>query len=1528
MARGSQTSARSVALGALAMLMVTTLLPGTGAGVAGAQEPEPTPDWAVPGSVLIPVSLHVAEYREVTNAEYDTGECYAAAYLVFDGDTYGKPWSGDLVTFFQTVDRGNPGEWGQRKFAKKGPQNYNGSGTFAGRVDYDGDQYAHLYGSISGYGKMSDGDFPDKCSPQLWDANVAQLKAGALDAWLWTEGPVAVPPTVDFTSDRSDDEPGVVSFDSEVTNGQIGPFTYAWDFGDGGTSAAADPTYTYALPGTYDVKVTVTDFEGRSGTRTKQVEVPSPMLGVALEFPEAGEVSPGIPDMRFAVGEEVPVKVHLKTTEGLGNLTNVGFVGMPLTVSPSDAFSVSKSPDPAELEGLVLEPRNDENDNDEIVLDYELVAEKPGSVTFKSTAVATDAAERLVGPTEVERNGRIGELEVKVIATPNDIELSEADDESGPEPKPVKVKVEVTNPFDQPVDPVVLEVFNPQLVTEVEPPLGYKAFKYLEDPDPDPDDGEGEPGEGEGEGEPGEGEELPDGPVGDQPPDVELGAIGAGETVTQEFDGLALRGGDVDLQFLARGSFDGRNVTGAGTTRLQIRSDVMFEFDAEIDPTSHYLLGGEPWVDGGQEWKVTGTIENRTHDKTLEVVMLPQLERNATYGVPIPEFSDPPDADCGIGTLRQLAPGEEVEFHAPVRTSASGATRGTVRYEPEVYVIGAEGERTKLKDDQVLVTTGSGEHTVRVDTRDRPPEVAGVGELLYIYGSAAIDEFSTMVGSMAWMALEAIEFGLSPWEWPEAYRAAGDKVSEYVLDVYENLSPSDKAAWHASWISAAQSATGMALVDARNLVDQMALESFTQLSTAWETGDYNTVAAWWGKQTGAAPDLVLGGLVKGFGVCKLVSKSTPWARRALLAKEAQLAARVEALGAGATVHSFPTGGIINRIHRRTLWGIDDVMNDKVQRFVDRFGVAIGVRRRGPGSIAKIEAGTHYGKVYHNKAKNIADTDVQWMKMVDDLDTSAIKQPPPISEIRQALAGADETTVADVLSRHKTRNKEWYGKGPDPKADPAGYEAWLEDGTGADFTKSERYKWGHYAHPDVGMPVPHKGGPLDYPDGRPQMILEIDYGDGFKPMTGDMDPLVVTKADLSHLPFARRIEFYEQAQELGFEHVESATWENVGRNEYLQEHSVHVENSESMFTWVPKSEPRATRFDPRHTWFHPDDVPPPNSLEAGVIYLRGINVQIKTADPVPGDIDLSDPRDDRVYINPKTIFLVDPGCSSGEGGANAFVGDPDGSVRLSALTSESCPINFDRGPDAIVLRQTLIGELERWTEEDGWQPFSIAAPGELPVLPQTVITAAAAAGESRVEIASESDMDVVAGVDEWFAEGDLVVIDPGGPNEEYVVIGGFGSLIFTEQLTKDHLPGETVTLVKGTDPADPTDPTDPADPTDPTDPADPTDPTSSAVPGVPSDGASSGTGGTDGTGGTGAAAATATVAVQSASNSNSTSTSSAATNSSGSLAYTGTSIAALVALGLAMLLLGFAALGRPGELQPAPERRRRRGSAKG
>ncbi len=54
---------------------------------------------------------------------------------------------------------------------------------------------------------------------------------------------------------------------------------WSWNFGDGSTSTAQNPSHTYAAEGTYTVALTVTDNEGATGTSSQSVTVSSASTG-------------------------------------------------------------------------------------------------------------------------------------------------------------------------------------------------------------------------------------------------------------------------------------------------------------------------------------------------------------------------------------------------------------------------------------------------------------------------------------------------------------------------------------------------------------------------------------------------------------------------------------------------------------------------------------------------------------------------------------------------------------------------------------------------------------------------------------------------------------------------------------------------------------------------------------------------------------------------------------------------------------------------------------------------------------------------------------------------------------------------------------------------------------------------------------------------------------------------------------------------------------------------------------------------
>ncbi|MEV6108116.1 carbohydrate-binding protein [Streptomyces sp. NPDC051940] len=107
-----------------------------------------------------------------------------------------------------------------------------------------------------------------------------------------TSGPT--PLTVQFSSAGSSDPEG-------------GALTYSWNFGDGATSTAANPSHTYTTNGTYQPTLTVRDPEGLTGTASLVVTAGNTAPAVTLRTPANGAL--------FSFGDTVPFTIDVSDPE-------------------------------------------------------------------------------------------------------------------------------------------------------------------------------------------------------------------------------------------------------------------------------------------------------------------------------------------------------------------------------------------------------------------------------------------------------------------------------------------------------------------------------------------------------------------------------------------------------------------------------------------------------------------------------------------------------------------------------------------------------------------------------------------------------------------------------------------------------------------------------------------------------------------------------------------------------------------------------------------------------------------------------------------------------------------------------------------------------------------------------------------------------------------------------------------------------------------------------------------------------------
>ncbi|MFD8799112.1 carbohydrate-binding protein [Streptomyces atroolivaceus] len=85
--------------------------------------------------------------------------------------------------------------------------------------------------------------------------------------------------------------PLAVRFSSAGSSDPDGdPLSYAWKFGDGTTSTAADPSHTYTANGRYTAELTLSDGTGNTATASVVVTVGNTAPTVSLELPADGSI--------------------------------------------------------------------------------------------------------------------------------------------------------------------------------------------------------------------------------------------------------------------------------------------------------------------------------------------------------------------------------------------------------------------------------------------------------------------------------------------------------------------------------------------------------------------------------------------------------------------------------------------------------------------------------------------------------------------------------------------------------------------------------------------------------------------------------------------------------------------------------------------------------------------------------------------------------------------------------------------------------------------------------------------------------------------------------------------------------------------------------------------------------------------------------------------------------------------------------------------------------------------------------------
>jgi hypothetical protein len=579
------------------------------------------------------------------------------------------------------------------------------------------------------------------------------------------------------------------------------------------------------------------------------------------------------------------------------------------------------------------------------------------------------------------------------------------------------------------------------------------------------------------------------------------------------------------------------------------------------------------------------------------------------------------------------------------------------------------------------------------------------------------------------------------------------------------------------------------LLEAGAAVENAIQNGILDVASHWETGDVPYFVGATGNFLGTyVPDVVTEGMIARAAAMRYMRN---YGGAAMARAEA---AQIETMTARLAAHGrkgFKGGDPISIADAYKYWGMDPRLDAALRAYCKRKNIIVTMRDRSPGSVAKLQQGL-LGKIESVKSKNVNKLDLHLGFHPDHLDTAMFKEMRDWGFYVDRLPDNlryDGDFVSRLKSRWESRSKEWRkempknatfeakGKIPTPPKDYGmnivdnGYPE-LKDvpWEQRDFQLGRTESHG-------GVPPGEDGYLPDTTDGmaafQPRVRVEGDgHPPGFRAFTGDMDMIAITDVNGNLLSKERRKEVYRELADLGFEHPESLTWDNIdGRAEYIADYDVQVEGSDALLGYGPDGRRRAIKLDSGKV-----------DLDASEVIKRFLLLHGATYD-WNGEPPTENPENSTDNI-PNTVDALDHDSPDPLDDPYIYLGVGNG--------------HFDATSDAPLLRMTLGEDYERYDPTTKqWVPYT--PPPGLPVsqLPQSSLTSHLSPGDTRIPIIHQDDMnlpDTVA--QDWFEPGQTVVINPGGDNEERLTIRALGSIIAMEPLQYAHASGEIIAVLPG------------------------------------------------------------------------------------------------------------------------------------
>ncbi|HZR54325.1 MAG TPA: PKD domain-containing protein [Streptosporangiaceae bacterium] len=138
-------------------------------------------------------------------------------------------------------------------------------------------------------------------------ADQAALGDPLEDFWIQGSTPLTAAAGASPTTGNA---PLSVSFTGSATGGTA-PYSYSWNFGDGSSSTAQNPSHTYSSAGTFTATLTVTDSSSPAKTATATATVTvsavgNPLAATASAVPTSGQIPLGVAFTGTATGGNPP----------------------------------------------------------------------------------------------------------------------------------------------------------------------------------------------------------------------------------------------------------------------------------------------------------------------------------------------------------------------------------------------------------------------------------------------------------------------------------------------------------------------------------------------------------------------------------------------------------------------------------------------------------------------------------------------------------------------------------------------------------------------------------------------------------------------------------------------------------------------------------------------------------------------------------------------------------------------------------------------------------------------------------------------------------------------------------------------------------------------------------------------------------------------------------------------------------------------------------------------------------------------